>query len=136
MCLYTLKQIFLNLPAPKSWGRNFQCIEAGIEIYDITQWGENTIDVLPPESGSNCRKTGFNLNFKTEEFYQITRNGDEAYEFNGIKLPKLAKPRVDQIVDGKNIINEEFSKLNKVAFEMLSSDFQNKVAKLQASKSE
>lgn len=92
--------------------------------------------MLPPESGSNCRKTGFNLNFKTEEFYQITRNGDEACEFNGIKLPKLAKPRVDQIVDGKNIINEEFSKLNKVAFEMLSSDFQNKVAKLQASKSE
>ena len=111
-------------------------MEADIEIFDITQWSENTIDAVPSESGSSCRKSGCNLNFKTKEFYQITRNGDKECEINGIKFPKLKKPRIAQIVDGKDIINEEFSKLNTLAFKMLPTDFQNKVEQLKVNEND
>jgi len=79
-----LKQIYLNFPDLKSWGRNFHIMEGDIEIFDITQWSENTIDAVPSESSNSCRKTAFNLNFKTKEFYQITRNGDKECELNYI----------------------------------------------------
>jgi len=46
------------------------------------------------------------------------------------------KPRIAQIIDGKDIINEEFSKLNTLAFKMLSTDFQHKVEQLKAKESD
>jgi hypothetical protein len=125
-----LDQLYLNFPKADSWGANFHVMEASTEYFDITSWGENTIDAVPSDPGSGCRKISFNLNFKTKEFYQIIRNGDKACEINGTTFPKLKKPRIAQIVDGEKIINTEFSNLKKMAFEMLSIDFQNKITKL------
>ena len=125
-----LKQLYLSFPETDSWSANFHVMEAGTESFDITRWDENTIDALPSDPGSGCRKTSLNLNFKTKEFYQITRNGDKDCEINGVTFPKLEKPRIAQIVDGEKIINREFSKLKKMAFEMLSVDFKNTITKL------
>lgn len=125
-----LKQLYLDFPKIDSWGANFHVMEAGTEYFAITSWSENTIDAVPVDPGSGCRKTSFNLNFKTKEFYQITRNGDKECEIDGATFPKLEKPRIAQIVDGEKIIKTEFSNLNKTAFEMLSVDFQNKITKL------
>lgn len=125
-----LDQLYLSFPEMDSWGANFHVMEADTEYFNITSWDENTIDAVPSDSGSGCRKTSFNLNFKTKEFYQITRNGDKACEINGVTFPKLEKPRIAQIVDGEDIFNKEFSNLKKLAFEMLSVDFQNKITKL------
>ena len=129
-----LDQLYLSFPKMDSWGANYHVMEAGTEYFDITFWDENTIDAVPSDPGSGCRKTSFNLNFKTKEFYQITRNGDKECEINGTTFPKLEKPRIAQIVDGEKIINTEFSDLKKIAFEMLSADFQNKITKLIESK--
>jgi len=122
-----LDQLYLIFPKMDSWGTNFHVMEASTEYFNITSWDENTIDAVPSDAGSGCRKTSFNLNFKTKEFYQITRNGGQKCEINGTTIPKLEKPRVAQIVDGKTIINREFSGLNKIVFEMLSTDFQSKI---------
>jgi hypothetical protein len=125
-----LKQLYLIFPKPDSWGANFHVMEDGTEFFDITRWGENTIDALPSDPSSSCRKTSLNLNFKTKEFYQITRNGDKDCEINGVRFPELEKPRIAQIVDGENIFNAEFSKLKKMAFGMLSVNFQDSITKL------
>ena len=125
-----LNQLYLSFPNLDSWGANFHVMEAGTEYFDITSWDENTIDAVPSDSGSGCRKTSINLNFKTKEFYQITRNGDKECEINGTVFPKLEKPRIAQVIDGEEIINTEFSNLKKMAFEMLSFDFQSKITKL------
>jgi hypothetical protein len=125
-----LEQLYLSFPELDSWGTNFQVLEAGTEYFDITSWGENTIDAVPSDPGNGCRRTSFNLNFKTKEYYQITRNGDKECEINGVTFPKLEKPRIAQIVDGEKIINSEFASLNQMAFEMLSIEFQTKITKL------
>lgn len=108
-----LEQLYLSFPKIDSWSANFQVMEAATEYFDITSWEENTIDAIPSDSGSGCRKTSFNLNFKTKEFYQITRNGDKECEVLGTTFPKLEKPRIAQIVDGEKIINTEFTNLKK-----------------------
>ncbi len=125
-----LEQLYLSFPKMDSWGANFHVMEASTEYFDITSWEENTIDAVPSDPGSGCRKTSFNLNFKTKEFYQITRNGDKECEVLGTTFPKLEKPRIAQIVDGEKIINTEFANLKKMTFEMLSVEFQNKIKKL------
>ena len=71
-----------------------------------------------------------NLNFKTKEFYYITRNAGGNCEVLGVKFDKLPKPRISQIVDGSNIIREEFAKIEKAAYDVLASDFRKKIAKL------
>ena len=70
------------------------------------------------------------LNFKTKEFYFITKNAGGKCEFLGTKVDKLPKPRISQIVDGEQIINKEFRKIAKAAYEVLSSDFREKAEKI------
>jgi len=125
----TLRQLYLIFPTIDSWGANFHVMEESDEVFDIIRWDENTIDALPAIQGSGCRTTSLSLNFKTEEFYQITRNGDKDCEIGVATLPRLEKPRIAQIVDGKAIFNAEFTKLNKMVFEMLSVNFQNSITK-------
>ena len=48
----------------------------------------------------------------------------------GASIPKLKKPRISQIVDGKKIIQKEFNAIAKAAFNVLSSDFRTKIEKL------
>ena len=73
-----------------------------------------------------------NLNFKTKEFYYITRNAGGECEVLGVTLDKLSKPRIAQIVDGSKIIRDEFARIEKAAYDVLASDFRKRVNKLSA----
>jgi hypothetical protein len=123
-----LNEIHLVVPDDKSWGQNYQIIEDSPETYDITRWDQDTIDAESPgKSADSCRTTSINLNFKTKEFYFITRNAGGNCELLGMKFDKLPKPRISQIIDGSSLINEEFSKVDKAAYDALSSEFRKKV---------
>lgn len=108
----------LSLSSPR-----YGVFESLSDFYDIVQWTENEIEATA--SGS-CRTSSLSLNFKTREFYEITRNavGSEAC------TTRLDKPRTSQVVDGEKIINEEFAKVQQAAFEVLASDFRKQVSKL------
>jgi hypothetical protein len=126
-CKY--EQIPLYTPKNEdSNGQFFQLLEPIIEYYNITRWSEDIIDgTLTNENENSCRTTSLNFNFKTKEFFFITRNGSKECEFAGTKLPKLDKPRIGQIVDGKDIMKKEFDAIQEAAFKLLSKDFQKKV---------
>lgn len=123
-------QIYILVPKEDSWSQTYHVMESGTEYYDITRWGENSIDCVPRETGSGCRTTSMNFNFKTKEFFYMTRNAGGDCEFMGVKIPKLEKPRIGQIVDGSEIINKEFGAVTKAAFDVLASDFRAKIEKL------
>ena len=117
-----LDQLNLTIPNDTSWSQNYGVLKSNPEYYTISRWDQNSIDAFPAETATGCRTTSLNLNFKTKEFYQITRNAGGDCEAMGIKLDKLPKPRIAQIVDGSKIIREEFAKVEKAAFEVLASD--------------
>lgn len=125
-----LNQIYLDFPDENSWSQNFHVMQASTEIYNITNWSEHIVDAVPNDPGNGCRTTALNLNFKTKEFYQITRNGTSKCEALGVTFPKLKKPRIAQIVDGKEIIQSEFNSLKKKTYNVLSSSFREKVDKI------
>lgn len=130
-----LNQLYLWFPKEDSWLQEFRVMQDDPQFYEITNWSDNTIDAKPTDPGNSCRVTNFNLNFKTKEFYQITRNGSGDCKTKlGTTFPKLKKPRISQIVDGKDIINKEFSALHDKAFSLLSSSFKDKVKKLNKDK--
>lgn len=124
-----LDQLKINVPNKDSWSQNYQVMQDSPEYFTIARWNEDSIDAVPNETEDACRATSLNLNFKTKEFYYITRNGGGDCKFLGATLDKLTKPRISQIVDGSNIINEEFAKIQKSAYDVLSSDFRKKVDK-------
>lgn len=130
-----LNQLSIRFPGEDSWYQQFSVMQDTPQFYEITNWSDNTIDAKPTDPGNSCRVTNFNLNFKTKEFYQITRNGTgDCKTILGTTFPKLEKPRISQIVDGKDIIDKEFSALHDKAFSLLSSSFKDKVKKLNKDK--
>ena len=127
-----LSQLYLVFPDDDSWSQMFNVVQDTPEIYDITNWSDANVDAIPSNPGNGCRVTALNLNFETKEFYQIMRNGTGDCEMMGRAFPKLEKPRIAQIVDGEDIISEEFGALRQKAFSLLSSAFREKVEKLNA----
>lgn len=123
-------QIRILVPNEKSWSQKFYVEESGADYYDITRWGESSIDGVLRGNGSGCRTTSMNFNFKTKEFFYFTRNAGGDCEFMGAEIPKLEKPRIGQIVDGSEIIDKEFGTISKAAFDVLASDFRSKVETL------
>ena len=125
-----LEQISLSAPKDDSWSQSYSLMIHGTETYNISRWNQDMIDAEPVDGAINCRIVNLNLNFKTKEFYQIIRNAAEKCEFMGVILEKLTKPRVAQIIDGSNVINAEFDKIENAAFDVLSGDFKTKVDKV------
>lgn len=123
-------QILLTLPDDKSWSQNYGVIQDSTEHYEISRWDQDSINAKPRETSSGCRTTSMNLNFKTKEFYYITRNAGGDCKVLGATLDKLPKPRISQIVDGSKIIGEEFAKIEKAAFDILASDLRKQVAEI------
>lgn len=124
------EQLEIQSPNEKSWSGNYYVNELGTEYYDITKWDENSIDATYRQDANVCRTTTLNLNFKTKEFYYITRNaGGDCKLAETISITKLDKPRIGQIVDGKKTIQEEFAKVQKAAFDVISTDFKRKTEK-------
>lgn len=122
-------QLKINVPNKDSWSQNYHVMQDPTEYFTISRWSQDSIDAVPNETAGACRTTSLNLNFKTKEFYYITLNAGGDCEFMGVSLDKLTKPRISQIVDGSQIINEEYARIQKSAYDVLSSDFRKKVDK-------
>lgn len=124
-----VRQIVLNMPDAKSFSQSYHVMEDNPETYNITRWSDDVIDAEYPSEPDSCRTTSLSLNFKNKEFFFITKNAGGKCKFLGTPIEKLPKPRISQVVDGKKIIEEEFGKIAKTAYELLSSDFRKRVDK-------
>lgn len=125
-----VRQIMLNMPDAKSFSQSYHVMQDNPEFYNITRWSKDVIDAEYPSKPDSCRTTSLSLNFKNKEFFFITKNAGGKCEFLGTPVEKLPRPRISQVVDGKKIIEEEFDKITKTAYELLSSDFRMKVDKV------
>lgn len=121
------EQLVMMIPNRDSWAQTYHIHKFDTEYYRITRWDGNQIDAVPNNPSSGCRINTLNLNFETKEFFEIARNQAGECEVLGTSMPKLDRPRVSQILDGKEIISTEFANLKKTAYEVLSSEFRAKV---------
>jgi hypothetical protein len=126
-----MDEIDLALPDDNSWSQTYQVMANSPVSYEISRWTKESIESHPLGTATGCRNTSLNFNFKTKEFYFMTRNagGDCKLPLGG-KIEKLSKPRISQIVDGKKIFDQKFDELAKVAYETLASDFRKRVESL------
>lgn len=126
-------QVVLNIPDENSWSQTYSISTISDEIYKITRWEKNQIDAVPNEN-NGCRTNQLSFNFETKEFFEIARNntsGDCEMAL-GITFPRLDKPRLSEIVDGEEIVNMEFKRLNEEAYGYYASDFRARVDVLNA----
>lgn len=129
----TVDQTYIDVPDENSFSQNYALSQAIPEYYRITNWTKDTIDAAPDADPDACRVTTMNLNFATKEFYQITRNATrECSTVLGVQFPRLDRPRIAQIVDGDKLITEEFAKIAKAAFDVLSAEVRARIEKLSA----
>ena len=126
ICRY--KQIALMLPKETDFTQSYHVGEIADDIYRITRWEGQQIDAVP-FTPDTCRINQLSFNFASEEYFEIARNNSEGdcETLLGVALPRLEKPRISQIVDGREIIDAEFKKLGEEAYGYLSSDFRSKV---------
>ena len=125
-CKY--RQIALMLPDESSWVQSYHVGEIANEIYRITRWEGQLIDAVPLNSTA-CRTNQLSFNFETQEFLEVARNkmpGD-CKTMLGVTLPRLEKPRVSRIVDGRKIIRAEFKAIGEETFTFFSSAFRSRV---------
>ncbi len=120
------KQIVLGVPNGEHFMTSYQIFDLGPEIYKITRWEGNSIDAVGTFN-ELCRTISLNYNFKTKEFFATTRNTGKKCDLLGVAIPKLPKPIISQIVDGKKIIEAEYSKIQERAYSYLASDFRKQM---------
>lgn len=127
------RQIALTLPDENSWAQSYHVGEIADETYRITRWEGQLIDAVPMNN-TTCRTTQLSLNFETQEFFEIARNNTagDCETMLGVKLPRLEKPRVSRIVDGRDIINSEFKAISEETFTFFSSAFRERIQALVA----
>ena len=124
------QQFVLMIPDKNSWIQSYSILEMANENYRITRWENGQIDAVPFNT-NGCRINQLSFNFSTNEFFEIAKNNQENCELSlGGTLPSLDKPRISQILDGTNIISEEFQKIADEAFGYTSKDFQFRVQDL------
>ena len=70
----SFEQIILALPDDKSWAQMYQVSQNTKDTYEIARWDDNNIESHPLGTNQDCRNTSLSFNFKTKEFYSITRN--------------------------------------------------------------
>jgi hypothetical protein len=119
--------IVLVTPDDKSWAQMYQVMDTGRDIYKITRWENGNIDGVKATMPDACRATSISYDFKTKEFFETTRNTERECKILDKAMPKLPKPRITQIIDGKKLIREEFAKIQQKAYSYLSSDFRKQV---------
>lgn len=125
------RQIALTLPDENSWVQSYHVGEIADDTYRITRWEGQLIDAVPLNS-SACRTTQLSLNFETQEFFEIARNNTagDCETMLGVTLPRLEKPRVSRIVDGREIISGEFKAISEETFTFFSNSFRSRVEAL------
>lgn len=126
VCEY--RQVALTLPDEDSWTQSYSVGEVADETYRITRWEGDQIDAVP-FNATACRINQLSFNFATEEFFEIAKNNTEGdcETTLGVTLPRLERPRISQIVDGREIVDAEFKRISDEAFSFLSSDFRARV---------
>lgn len=131
------RQIALTLPDESSWVQSYHIGEIANDTFRITRWEGQLIDAIPLNH-SACRTTQLSLNFETQEFFEITRNNvvEGCETMLGVTLPRLEKPRVSRIVDGRDIVSAEFKAISEETFTFFSSSFSSRVEKILAQESE
>ncbi len=123
--------IVLVTPDERSWAQQYQVMDRGRDIYKITRWENDNIDGVMMMTPDACRIVSINYNFKSKEFFTTTRNTERECKILDKAVPKLPKPRITQIVEGKKIIGEEFAKIQQKAYSYLSSDFRKRVDEME-----
>lgn len=121
-------QIALNLPDENSWVQSYHVGEIADEVYQITRWEGQSIDAVPLNA-TGCRINQLSLNFETQEFFEIARNNTsgDCETMLGVTIPRLDKPRVSRIVDGREIVDAEFAAISKETYSFFSSAFRVRV---------
>jgi hypothetical protein len=122
--------LVLATPNDNSWAQQYQVMEISSEIYKITRWENDNIDGVMATTPDACRTSSINYNFKAKEFFGTTRNTGNECKFSDV-MPKLPKPRITQIIEGKKVIGEEFAKIQQKAYGYLSSDFRKQVDEME-----
>lgn len=128
-CSY--RQIAMMLPGRDSFAQIYNAMELADDTYRVTRWENQQIDAVPVNQ-SSCRINQLSLNFATNEFFEIARNNSsgDCETTLGTTLPRLERPRISQIVDGREIISKEFEAINDEAYGYVASDFRSKVERL------
>ena len=126
-----LDELDLQPPTENDWVYDFSILWTDALYYKIIKWSEDVVQAEYEPSGDACRSTTMDLNFKTKEFYLITKNTGEVCEVLGQKLEQLRKPRISQIVDGEKIIAAELQSFKQKSYSMLSSEFRTRIEKYQ-----
>lgn len=112
-------------------GDGFHDLLDGPNGIQITKWTDDAAEADFEPSGHlerQCPNTKLQLNFKAKEYYLITMNAGEECELLGVKIPKLDKPRISKIVDGKKLIAAEYESFRKQQYELLASEYRNEIA--------
>lgn len=124
----SVRQVAIWTPNETSFSQTLTIFEDQSGTYEITKWEKDVIEARSDSSG--CREESVTLNFKLQEFFFITRNGSKPCESLGVKIPPLQKPRIAQLIDGKDVISKEFNRMKEAAFKVTSSRFQRQVKDL------
>lgn len=121
-------QIALMLPNEDSWVQSYHVGEIADETYRITRWDGQLIDAVPMNNAT-CRTNQLTLNFETQEFFEIALNNTagDCETMLGVTLPRLEKPRVSQIVDGREIVDAEFEAIRNETYTFFSSAFRAQI---------
>jgi hypothetical protein len=125
LCRY--QQFVLTIPDENSWAQSYMISELVDETYRITRWENQQIDAVQTYAGA-CRINHLSFNFTAQEFYEIARNnsGEQCDLTLSGTLEPLKKPRVSQIVDGKDIVGSEFQRIDEEVYEYLASGYRKR----------
>jgi hypothetical protein len=96
-------------------------------LFKITSWSDDSIEAKEADDPVAVRSSSLSLNFKTKEFFWITKNsGNDTNLITGKQFPPLKKPRMAQLVNGDKIVADYFKKLKNEASSFWSSEFKKK----------
>lgn len=129
----TLDEVDIVDPKENEFSQDFSVIWSDPLYYKITTWSDDAIQAQYEAPKDACRSTTMELNFKTKEYYLITKNTGNPCEVLGQKLEHLKKPRISQLVDGEKIFASENENFRQKTFNFLSSEFREKLQKYQSS---
>lgn len=94
--------------------------------FDILSWTDDSIEAKEPDPlNERAREQSLSLNFKTQEFFLITKNSgnDVKNMLTGEKIEPLKNPRITKLIDGNQIKRDYFSRLKNESRTFFSSDF-------------
>lgn len=130
-----MDQIKVSVQENLEAGKTYYRLENSTEYFEVSSWNHDSIIAAPNETGHLCRATSLSLNFATNKFNYFTHDAEKGCEETGVTLDQLPIASTAEIVSGVDIIQTEFIKVEKAAFDALASDFKRRVQKFSAQQS-